>query len=59
MDANEIYTIITKKMGKDWYNVQENETLDLILNKKEGGDKLNQKELDKLLKFFENAWKMV
>ena len=55
MDANEIYTIITKKMGKDWYNVQENETLDLILNKKEGGDKLNQKELDKLLKFLEGC----
>ena len=55
MDPSEVYTVIIKKLGKEWFNTQENENLNLLLKKREGGVKLKEKEFENIITFIEHC----
>ena len=55
MDSREIYKIITEKLGREWYNRQENELLDSLLKKKEKDEKVKDKEFENILTFLDKC----
>ena len=55
MDSKELYQIIIKKLGKEWYMNQENEILLVLLKKKEKDEKFKEKEFENLLKFIDTC----